>query len=897
MPDHFNPDGALHPSNLSPGLHLAVLPNGLKVIIKEDHRTAVAICNAWVKVGSNREPEKLRGWSHGIEHMLFKGTKKRDEGDFAKEVAFAGGSTNAGTGYETTNYHITTPVGGLSKAVDILSDALFNSQFEPESLDAERQVLVHENHMYDDIPFGFGVTWRWGMELAFDQSPYSNPIGGQDENLLERSRDDILAFWNSSYRPDNMTVVICGDVDPDQTYALVLKKFGAAQAPQKKADPEISLVTAPPTEPSHDRCRLRVEYGDIQRAYAKLIFRGPGEKDGLSAILSVVRRVLNDGRSCRLHRQVQEDLKLVDDYTFMTETGPREGAMLVDLETDPTRLPEAIKAVAAILDDLARNGCTEKELERARVRVNRSFLFGEETVQGQASTLGHNEVMGDLASAFNFPQQVAAVVSEDVASFCRRYFRLNELSCVIYLPEGTDPAAFVIPRSADQLNSLLDGVLQAGDTEQSIRSIVIQTPGKSSSKPASADQPFEIYHLKGGTEVCLRQDAALPIMTMALTTIGGSTNETDRNCGLSTLTQMVQIKGTGNLKPEEIFESLEGDGASIAPRTERDFTGLFISSLSDRLDLALDFTGRLINAPSFPEQEIEQERRLALEQLAALQDSPFQAAAVKLRELIYGDHPYGRPLAGTTESLPLLTREMLLERHAANWTTGNLQITASGSFDPDDLLKRLEVMLQDLPHSPAESTPNPGPANRPDGVISERLEKQQNQSIVLTAWPGPLNADQDRFALMMFKELLNGQAGRLFEYLRNQNSLCYNTGTLSTAGYGQGMFLAYVLTAPETENDAREAMLDVLGGMTSKEVETEEFEMARAQLLGNLLIGNQAASSRVSRTARDRLFGREANDLGNVISAIRQCTPTMVLDVARKYITPDQRYEVVIGPK
>ncbi len=897
MPDLFTPDGALHPSDLSPGLHLAVLANGLKVIIKEDHRTAVAICNAWVKVGSNREPLKLRGWSHGIEHMLFKGTQKRDEGDFAREVAFAGGSTNAGTGYETTNYHITAPASGLPNAVDILADALFNSSFEPDSLDAERQVLVHENHMYDDIPFGFGVTWRWGMELAFDESPYSNPIGGQDENLLERSREDILAFWRSAYRPDNMTVVICGDVDPDQTFALITEKFGQAEYPAGPLDAEVSLVENPPTEPAHEHCRLRLEYGDIQRAYAKLIFRGPGEKDNLSAILSVTRRVLNDGRSCRLHRQVQEELKLVDDYAFMTETGPREGAMLVDMETDPARLPEAMKAVARILNDLAVDGCTEKELERARVRVNRSFLFGEETVQGQASTLGHNDVIGDLAAAFNFPQQVAEVTSDDVAAFCRQYFRMGELSCVIYLPEGCDPSEFGIPSDEAQLNNLLGEVLQSGSGQENLRSIMIQTPGKSGSATATTDQPFEIHHLTGGVEVCLRRDVALPIFTMALTTRGGSTSETALNCGLSTLTQMVQVKGTGELKSEDIFETLEGDGASITPRTERDFTGLFISSLSDRMELALDYTGRLINAPSFPEHEIEQERRLALEQLAALQDSPFQAAAVKLRELVYGDHPYGRPLAGSAESLPLLTREMLLQQHARNWTHGNLQIAASGSFDTDSLLTRLDKMIEDLPQTAADSPPRPGSTRKPDGVVAERITKQQNQSIVLTAWPGPENVDQDRIALMLLKEVLNGQAGRLFEYLRNQNSLCYNTGTLSTAGFGQGMFLSYVLTAPDTEDEARAAMLKVLGEMTTKVVGSQEFEMARAQLLGNLLIGSQANSARVSRTARDRLFGRDANDLGNVVSAIEQCTASMVLDAAQKYITPENRFEVVIGPK
>ncbi|NCQ35521.1 insulinase family protein, partial [bacterium] len=150
MNNDFHPDGQIHPCELCPGLFTARLANGLRVIIRENHRAPVAICNVWVGAGSNREPAALRGWSHGIEHLLFKGTTRRGEGDFAREVAEAGGSTNAGTGYESTNYHITVPANELAVAVDILSDVPFHSTFEPAALDAEREVLVHENHMYDD---------------------------------------------------------------------------------------------------------------------------------------------------------------------------------------------------------------------------------------------------------------------------------------------------------------------------------------------------------------------------------------------------------------------------------------------------------------------------------------------------------------------------------------------------------------------------------------------------------------------------------------------------------------------------------------------------------------------------------------------------------------------------
>ncbi len=901
MSAHFSPDGRLTASDLAPGLHTAKLTNGLKIIIKEDHRTPVAVCNVWVRVGSNREPNVLRGWSHGIEHMLFKGTRGRNEGDFANEVAEAGGSTNAGTGYETTNYHITTPVPALPVAVDILSDALFHSTFAPTSLDAERQVLVHENHMYDDIPFGFGITWRWGMELTFDHSPYHHPIGGRDANLLECDRADIMAFWRSAYRPDNMTVVVVGDVDPAATFGLLQDRFAdpGVHFPET-TDPAVGIVEAPPVEPVHREPRLRVERGDITKVYAKLIFPAPGDCDGQEHIMSVVHRVLSDGRSCRLYRQLHEEKKLVDNFTVMTETGPREGVVMVDIETDAERLASALVEVARILEDLNRDSCTDLELGRAKTRVGRSFLFGAETVQGQASTLGQHEVMDDLEGAFQFPDRVASVTRDDVAQLCRRIFRVGNINGMIYLPEDTDTAAHGIPTEVGSFKSLLNRVLRdpSGDELSDLAAAgdwPIAPKTRSGSQDLTA-QPFRTETLTGGIEVSYRVDPSVPVLALALTLKGGATGETAAKAGLATLTQMVQIKGTGQLDAETLHELLEGEGAALSPLTDRDYSGMVLTGLSDRMDQALDLTSQLVHAPSFLESEIAQERRLALEQLAAIADSPFQSAAVKLRQMVYGDHPYGRPLPGTEDSLPGLSRDDLVNRHRSMWTADNLQIVVSGNLEPDRFLARLDSLLSGLPAGDGPQVLSPGPTRIPDGIVSARIDKKQNQSVVLVAWPGPFTPEENRVPLMMLKEVLNGQSGRLFDSLRNKRSLCYNTGTLSTAGFGQGMFMGYVLTSPETETEAREALVAELAGLAETALPEVEFERARAKLLGNLLIGAQSNGSRAGRTLRDRVYGRDPNDLDHLLEKVRACSSDQVRRVAAATIDPNSRFEVTLGP-
>jgi zinc protease len=899
MSDARTPDGALRPSPLAAGLWTTTFPSGLRLVVQEDRRVPVAVANVWVRVGSNREPERLRGWSHGIEHMLFKGTARRGESDFALEVADAGGSTNAGTGYETTNYHVTVPAGRIGTALDILGDALLHSSFEPGSLDAERKVLVHENHMYDDIPFGFGVTWRWAMELAFDVSPYRHPIGGRDENLLERGRDEILAFWRSAYRPGNMTVVVVGDVQPDEIVGLVREHFPveAGSGPAPADDPATAIVDAPPVEPPRRAPRCRLETGDIAKAYAKLVFPAPGEHAPERHALAVVRRVLGDGRSSRLYRRLVEELKLVDDLSVALETGPREGVMVIDLETEADRLAEAVTATTGVLAELARGSCTEAELSRAATRVRRGHLFGSETVQGQAASLGHADALGDLSRAFSLPAQIAAVRLPDVGAAAARVFRPERLAAVFYLPDGTDAAAVGIPADADALAALVAPTLGTVPPEVPAPPAAEPAPQAGrAGRGAAAGGGFRVVPLGAGTEVWLRRDATVPVATATFVIPGGATAETAADAGLSTLTRMVQIKGAGGRDSASLHEELEGMGASVSPLAQRDHAGLSLTCLTENLDRCLDLVEMIIREPDFPDHEVEQERRLALQQLASLQDNTFQAASLQLREMLYGDHPYGRPLPGTAASLPALARDQLLARHAADWNAANLQIVLSGDVDEDRLLSRLETLLAGLPAGTAAARPDPGPCRRPDGVETRRIERRQNQAVVLVGWPGPISPDEHRIGQMLLRELLNGQSGRLFESLRNRRSLCYNTGILGTAGFGQGMMAAYVLTAPDTATEAAAALVDETCAMADGPIGDEEFARARSRLLGGLLIAIQGNAAQASRASRSRIYGRPTDDLEQVIAGIESATPDLVRAAASAYLLRDARCEVFLGP-
>lgn len=414
-------------SGLSSDTHRSVLDNGLRVLVKEVYPASVVSLAIWVGVGALHEPDEVAGISHFVEHMLFKGTQRRPVGRLAREIHALGGYLNGFTSYECTCYWIVLPSRHLSSVLEVATDALLHPLFDPAEAGREIGVILDEMRMYQDRPDYFCMEKL--LRLAFPRHRYGRPVIGLESSLRALDASLLRSHYDSFYAPNNMAVTVVGDVDAGRALSALRGALG--DVPARPLD----LRRSEPEPPQEGMRRLDLE-GDLASAHLQMGFRIPSLFGPDSFACGLLASLLGDGRSSRLGQRLRERRGLVTRIgcSALLERDP--GLLIVDC-TLPSEHLEAVEAeIFEELDTLCREGATDHEMQKARNRAEASFVFGQETVEGQGRKLGYYEMLGDHTLAEDYVRRLAAVTAEEVLQSARRYLRPEQCSVVRYRPSA-----------------------------------------------------------------------------------------------------------------------------------------------------------------------------------------------------------------------------------------------------------------------------------------------------------------------------------------------------------------------------------------------------------------------------------------------------------------------------
>lgn len=860
-----------------------VLDNGLEILVREDRSAPVVALNFFVRVGSLNEDDAIAGWSHGIEHMLFKGTHRRGTGDIAREIANAGGETNAGTGYESTNYYIVLPSRNLEVALDIHADVLQHSVFDEFELEKERQVLIQENAMYRDRPSGFGFTWEELLEEAFTVHRYKRPIGGPDENLLRVGRDDILRYKETYYLPNNLVYVVVGDVEAEDVFRILEAKMGGWS--RRQLVPDRSLP-----EPPQTHLRYRERTGDVEKSYVKIGFHIPAELDPETDALLVLSHILATGRSSRLYRKVREEEGLILSSQVMDATGGEPGYIVVEFTTEPDKRDLALTSVMTEILRFQREPVTDAEIERTLRSVRNDTLYTLETMEGQAQMLGHYALLGDYRLAGSYLERLVRVSPQAIQAVARKYLRLEQATVFSHGPEHRSPLA----ESAEALAASLSNDTAARLHEPAVEAPAITRRTEVPTGSGHERGPVEPVTLSHGTRVLLQQDGRLPLTAVAVYLPLGSGIETPAEAGITRLMQTTMLKGAAGRSAAEIAEDIDRLGVRIRPLSDRDAAGWSLSAVRDDLPEAFGILRDVLVRPDFPAEAVMRERERTVAEIASMRDETVQFTIAQLFEMLFPAHAYGRLSMGTEAAVARMTPEDLAAWHRRHYDPSRMVVSVVGDFDRDRVLGELESIAALLPRSgePREVLP----VTHPSQPMRAERTQEVSQAVVVVGYPGRPIVTPERYALDLWQTILSGMGNRLFTRLRDEMHLCYFTGAFVASFRRGGAVGAYVGTGPDQVEAATDALLEELV-RSSRDLPTdEEMERAKNNLAGNHLIDLQTRMSWASSYAHDDVLGLGYEEVLQYLDRIRAVTREQVRDAAASVIDSNRLAMAVLKP-
>jgi zinc protease len=415
------------------GVRHETLPNGLTLLAQRiPGSPAVAVISA-IRAGFFDEPDRLAGVSHVLEHMLFKGTPTRGVGDIPRETRSAGGSLNAGTGYDHTSYITILPADSLRVGLELQSDAVRRSTVDPGELGRELTVIKEEARRKLDTPAA--VAGETLHELLFDRHRIRRWRIGTEEQLGRIVRDDVVEFYRSYYVPGETVVVMAGELDPEAACALAREYYGdwPSRAARRDRSPE---------EPARTEVRTRTLRGDLTRGELAIGWRTVDRFHPDALPLDVAAMVLSAGRSSWLYQRVRRP-------GAMTSVGaahftPREvGVFSIAGELDPARLPDALDKVAGAIRELRDRGPGEADLLRVRTLLEAGWARRLESAEGRAGALASAAMDGDYRLVDEDYAGLLAVTEQEVQRVVRDWLDPAGIAGVTYLPtnQGEDLTA------------------------------------------------------------------------------------------------------------------------------------------------------------------------------------------------------------------------------------------------------------------------------------------------------------------------------------------------------------------------------------------------------------------------------------------------------------------------
>jgi len=851
-----------------------VLDNGLTVIVHEDHKAPIVAINTWYHVGSKNEKPGKTGFAHLFEHLMFGGSE-HSKGRYIDAMERIGATDlNGTTNSDRTNYFENVPTSTVDFTLWMESDRMGHllGTLDQKTLDLQRGVVQNEKRQGENQPYG--VTEQLLTQNTYPVGhPYSWTTIGDMADLDAASMTDVKEWFKTYYGPSNVVLVLAGDIDVKTAREKVTKYFGDIPAGPPVAHQQVWIARMSGTH-------RQVVQDRVPQARIYKVWNIPEYGNAEADYLDLVSDCLSNGKSSRFYKRLVYEDQIATDARAFVDLQEIGGQFYVQATARPGQsLAQVEKELDEELARFLKNGPTPAEMQRVKAQYQANFIRGIERIGGfggKSDRLAKNQVFLGSPDAYKISlKRVQEATAEDLRSAAQRW-----LSDGVYILE-VDPFADYKIASA------------GADRSQ---------PPDTGAPPALKLPKFQRATLSNGLKVILAERHEVPLVNFTLAADAGYASDATTASGTANLAMQVLTDGTRTRNTLQISDELEALGATLRGSSNVDLSFVSLSALSAKLDPSLDLFADVVLHPSYPENEVKREQKLAIAGIEREQNTPTTMALRVLPALLYGaGHPYGNPLtgSGTKESVAKMTREDLVKFHDTWLRPNNSTLIVVGDTTLTELTPKLEKLFAEWKSAtvPAKNVKTVPVASK--SVVYLIDKPGALQSVIVAGVVAPPRANPQEIAIEAMNDSLGGTFGaRLNMNLREDKHWSYGARTVLRDARSQRPFYAF---APVQTDKTKESLVE-----TNKEFHgivgdhpVGGDELAKIQANETLkLPGSRETLNALGQSIVDVVqFGLPDDYYDTYAAKVRALKTEDVNAVAKEVVRPDNLIWIVVGDR
>ena len=832
----------------------ATLDNGLKVIIREDHRNPIVVFSVFTNSGSASEGEYAgSGISHLVEHMLFKGTKNYPVGSIEDILNKYGGNIDGYTSYDHTGYSVTILKDHLDTAMDILKGMLTEPLFDPAEFKKEKAVIEREMDMNKDDPAR--RISRMTFEAAFLEHPYRLPPIGYKENFERLKREDAIKFFKAAYAPEKITIAVVGDIDAQDALDKIKASFG-------KIPRGANAAIVRPKEPVQVTKRFAEEKADIDGAYMNISFHSTDLLDADLYAMDLLSFILGQGESSILNENLRMKNQTVLSVSAYNYTPRDPGLFIISSVLKEENVHKAMEEMLGLLENLKQNGVIEDDLSKAKNNFIADYIYQKETIESQANDIAESQILTGSPDFFKqYVENIKAVKIEDVKRAASKYLNAQNMTVTVLSKSG---------------NALKIGAAHDSTEEK------------------TAD--IEKISLSNKIPVILSENHNLPIIAVSVLFKGGVRAENENNNGVSILVSQMFLDGTGSMSRNDIARFYESRAIALNTFSGNNSMGIALTCLKEHVEDALKLISEICLDLSLPDDELEREKN-EISQAINMQDNDIINHGHRLlKELLFKTHPYRFQAIGTRGSIDKITKNAINDFYKNITAADNIVIGASGDFKSKDMGVLIEKYFSKI--NVGEGF-KPSPTKEPpiEKIRENTANTKKDQSLVLIGFRGIDIYDKDRYAVGILTNILSSPSGVLFNSIREQKGLTYAVGAFNVLGVDPGYVAIYALTSKENIEKVKQGIFKELDLLAKSGVKKDEIEKSKNYLKAMRKVEMQTNSGFIFSVAMDELYGLGYDDYKNFDKSIDSVTMKDVKRAAKRILTTNKCAIVILEGK